>query len=81
MAYKKRDKFIKLHCQHQYHKDCITRWLRFNKVCTSDIPCAICAAVSVHHKRLHSSCSIALRLLCSVYHTVLASFEQLGCSS
>ncbi|URD91264.1 Zinc finger, C3HC4 type (RING finger) [Musa troglodytarum] len=33
MAYKNRDKLIKLQCQHQYHKDCITRWLRFNKVC------------------------------------------------
>ncbi|CAL9204216.1 unnamed protein product [Musa hybrid cultivar] len=57
MAYKKRDKFIKLHCQHQYHKDCITRWLRFNKVCTSDIPCAICAAVSQTAALLMFDCS------------------------
>ncbi|URD91266.1 Zinc finger, C3HC4 type (RING finger) [Musa troglodytarum] len=48
---------------------------------TSDIPCAISAAVSVHHKRLHSPCLIARRLICSVYRTVFASFDQLGCSS
>ncbi|XP_020262503.1 E3 ubiquitin ligase BIG BROTHER-like [Asparagus officinalis] len=33
MAYKNRDKLIKLPCQHQYHKHCITRWLKINKAC------------------------------------------------
>ncbi|RZR89429.1 hypothetical protein BHM03_00017164 [Ensete ventricosum] len=32
MAYKNRDKLIKLSCQHQYHKVCITKWLKINKV-------------------------------------------------
>ncbi|URD97400.1 Zinc finger, C3HC4 type (RING finger) [Musa troglodytarum] len=31
MAYKNRDKLIKLPCQHQYHKVCITKWLKINK--------------------------------------------------
>ncbi|CAL9077870.1 unnamed protein product [Musa acuminata var. zebrina] len=33
MAYKNRDKLIKLPCQHQYHKVCITKWLKINKAC------------------------------------------------
>ncbi|KAG0473185.1 hypothetical protein HPP92_015042 [Vanilla planifolia] len=33
MAYKNRDKLIILPCKHQYHKSCISRWLKINKVC------------------------------------------------
>lgn len=33
MAYKNRDNLITLPCQHQYHKGCVTRWLRINKAC------------------------------------------------
>ncbi|XP_029119906.1 uncharacterized protein [Elaeis guineensis] len=31
MAYKNRDKLMMLPCQHQYHKTCITKWLKINK--------------------------------------------------
>ncbi|KAI0520518.1 hypothetical protein KFK09_007994 [Dendrobium nobile] len=33
MTYKNRDKLITLPCQHQYHKGCITKWLKINKAC------------------------------------------------
>ncbi|WOL06270.1 E3 ubiquitin-protein ligase [Canna indica] len=34
MAYKNRDELITLpSCQHQYHKDCINKWLKINKAC------------------------------------------------
>ncbi|KAG1354595.1 E3 ubiquitin ligase BIG BROTHER-related [Cocos nucifera] len=33
MAYKNRDKLMMLPCKHQYHKTCITKWLKINKVC------------------------------------------------
>ncbi|XP_008795396.2 E3 ubiquitin-protein ligase BIG BROTHER-like [Phoenix dactylifera] len=33
LAYKNRDKLITLPCQHQYHKTCITKWLKINKAC------------------------------------------------
>lgn len=33
MAYKHRDKLITLPCHHQYHKRCISHWLKINKAC------------------------------------------------
>uniref|UniRef100_A0A0D9W8D7 RING-type domain-containing protein n=1 Tax=Leersia perrieri TaxID=77586 RepID=A0A0D9W8D7_9ORYZ len=33
MAYKNRDKLIKLPCEHHYHQTCVTKWLKINKVC------------------------------------------------
>lgn len=33
MAYKNRDKLIKLPCEHQYHQACVAKWLQINKVC------------------------------------------------
>ncbi|KAJ6820246.1 E3 ubiquitin ligase BIG BROTHER-like [Iris pallida] len=33
MTYKNRDKLITLPCRHQYHKSCVTRWLKINKAC------------------------------------------------
>jgi hypothetical protein len=32
MAYKNRDKLIKLPCEHQYHQACVAKWLQINKV-------------------------------------------------
>jgi hypothetical protein len=31
MAYKNRDKLIKLPCEHQYHQACVAKWLQINK--------------------------------------------------
>lgn len=33
MAYKNRDKLTTLPCQHQYHRTCVAKWLKINKVC------------------------------------------------
>ncbi|XP_038978794.1 E3 ubiquitin-protein ligase BIG BROTHER-like [Phoenix dactylifera] len=33
MAYKNRDKLMTLPCKHQYHKTCVTKWLKINKAC------------------------------------------------
>ncbi|XP_072986943.1 E3 ubiquitin ligase BIG BROTHER-related-like isoform X3 [Typha latifolia] len=33
MVLKNRDKLITLPCQHQYHKTCITEWLKISKAC------------------------------------------------
>ncbi|XP_058085351.1 E3 ubiquitin ligase BIG BROTHER-related-like isoform X2 [Magnolia sinica] len=33
MPYKNRDSLIKLPCQHQYHSNCVTQWLKLNKAC------------------------------------------------
>ncbi|KAL0913131.1 hypothetical protein M5K25_016565 [Dendrobium thyrsiflorum] len=33
MPYKNRDKLITLPCQHQYHKGCVSHWLKINKAC------------------------------------------------
>ncbi|KAF8702511.1 hypothetical protein HU200_032891 [Digitaria exilis] len=38
MAYKNRDRLIKLPCGHQYHKACVAKWLQINKV--SYLACA-----------------------------------------
>ncbi|KAG9453034.1 hypothetical protein H6P81_005938 [Aristolochia fimbriata] len=33
MVYKNRDKLITLPCLHQYHSNCVSRWLKINKAC------------------------------------------------
>ncbi|XP_068634463.1 E3 ubiquitin-protein ligase BIG BROTHER-like [Aristolochia californica] len=33
MVYKNGDKLITLPCQHQYHSNCVSRWLKINKAC------------------------------------------------
>ncbi|KAL5727683.1 RING-type E3 ubiquitin transferase [Ranunculus cassubicifolius] len=33
MTYRNREKLTMLPCQHQYHSDCIKKWLKINKAC------------------------------------------------
>eukprot|EP00262_Sarcandra_glabra_P021277 TRINITY_DN889_c0_g1_i2.p1 TRINITY_DN889_c0_g1~~TRINITY_DN889_c0_g1_i2.p1 ORF type:complete len:200 (-),score=43.97 TRINITY_DN889_c0_g1_i2:353-952(-) len=33
MAYKNKDIVITLPCKHEYHSNCVTRWLKINKAC------------------------------------------------